>query len=94
MVRWALARDEDRFPVSTVYSSITVPSTLKTLVESAAIRKWSTYTPSGLIPDCHPSTGARAAICASVGDEVLLDSNVVDVVFIVDEGEGNAGEDV
>jgi hypothetical protein len=50
--------------------------------------------PSGLIPDCHPSGGARAEICASVGVVALPDDNVADVTFVMDEGEGDAGEDV
>ena len=52
------------------------------------------HVPSGLIPDCHPRGGARAAICASVGVVVLSDDNVGDVMFVVDVGEGDAGGDV
>lgn len=94
MVWWALARNENRFPISTVYSSITVSSAWKTLFQSGNLYyRQSAHVPSGLTPDCHPSGGAKAAICASVGDVVLLD-DVVDVVFTADEGEGDAGEDV
>lgn len=43
--------------------------------------------PSGLIPDCHPSGGARVAICASVGDTELLveavgDTELVEAVLV------------
>lgn len=52
--------------------------------------------PSGLIPDCHPSGGASAAICASVGNNVVLPDDGAVVLFTVDEGEGdeNVGADV
>jgi len=47
-----------------------------------------------LIPDCHPSGGARAAICASVGVVAFPDDDIADVVFVMDGEEGDAGGDV
>lgn len=90
LIWWALAWDEDWFPVCTVYSTITVSSTLNTLLEFGGLDRWPTYVPSGLIPDCHPRGGARAVICALVGVVVLLDDVVT--VFVADEG--GADEDV
>jgi hypothetical protein len=90
----ALAWYEDWFPIGTVHSSITVSSTLKPLLEFRDLDIQMSHVPSGLIPDCHPSGGARAEICASVGVVALPDDNVADVTFVMDEGEGDAGEDV
>lgn len=58
--------------------------------------------PSGLIPDCHPSGGARAAICASVGvveplAAVALASTtdeVADTAGVALEDVAGAGVDV
>lgn len=86
----ALAWYEDWFPICTVHSSITVSSTLKTLLEFRDLYIQLSHAPSGLIPDCHPSGGARAEICASVGVVVLPDDSVVDVMFVMGEGEGDA----
>lgn len=40
--------------------------------------------PSGLIPACHPSGGARVAICSSVGEtEVLVEVTLVGTAVLV-----------
>lgn len=94
LVWWTLAWNEDWFPICTVYSSITISSTFKTRLVFWDLDRELAHVPSGLIPDCHPRDGERAAICASVGVVILLDDNVVVVVFVVDEGAGDVGVDI